>query len=61
MTLLSDDNVNLRIKLQEGGADSPFAGPHGKTGSIKKVPKFGMMSIMILTVATISIIGISEV
>jgi len=58
-TLLSDDNVNLRITLQGIGTDSPFTGPHDETGLVKEVPEFGMISIMILTVALISIIGIS--
>ena len=57
--LLSDDNVNLRITLQGIGTDSPFTGPQGETDSVKEVPEFGMISIMILTVAILSIIGIS--
>ena len=58
-TLLSDDNVNIRITLQGIGTDPPFTGPHGEFMQIEEVPEFGMISIMILTVAIIGIIGIS--
>ena len=58
-TLLSDDKVSIRITLQGVGTEPPFTGPHGELSPIEEVPEFGVISIMILTVAIISIIGIS--
>ncbi len=57
--LLSDDKVSIKITLQGIGADPPFTGPHGEPSQIEEIPEFGIMSVMILTVAIISIIGIS--
>ena len=57
--LLSDDDVNLRITLQGMSTNSPFTGAHGEINSVKEVPEFGMISTMILTVAIISVLGIS--
>ena len=57
--LLSDDKVNIKITLQGIGTDPPFTGPHGELSQTEEIPEFGAISIMILTVAIISIIGIS--
>lgn len=57
--LLSDDNLNIKITLQGIGTSPPFTGPHGEPSQIEEVPEFGIISIMILTVAIMSVIGIS--
>lgn len=57
--LSSDDSVHIKITLQGIGTDPPFTGPHGELSPIEEIPEFGMIPIIILTVAIISIIGIS--
>ena len=57
--LPSDDSVSIKITFQGIGTDSPFTGPHGELSPIEEIPEFGAISIMVLTVAIISIIGIS--
>jgi predicted secreted protein with PEFG-CTERM motif len=57
--LPSDDGVSIKITLQGIGTESPFTGPQGETIQVNVVPEFGVVPMMILTIAIISIIGIS--
>lgn len=57
--LPSNDNVNIKITLQGIGINPPFTGPQGESIQINVIPEFGVISVMILTVAIIGIIGIS--
>lgn len=57
--LISNDNVDIKITLQGIGMNPPFTGPQGESIQINVIPEFGMISVMTLTVAIISVIGIS--
>ena len=57
--LNSDSPVDIKVTLLGIGENKPFWGPTGEVVMFHVVPEFGIMAMMVLAVAIISIVAIS--